>query len=415
MRKTRDPTSKRHPLRLLSGAAALLLLITAAACAQPSARSTQPTSSSAKGVPASRLARLGRCADITRWFWQVSDPTPQYFTSYMGDADLALIRRLGFQCVRLSIDPGLLYHKATPDTPDPATLGYVDAAVNRLNAHDLAVVVDLHDDPEKPLEEDPDYASGYATFWGVLARHFSGRNPEMVFLEALNEPVFKTRPAAWLPIQQHLLTVMRAAAPRLTLIGTGPIWSSVDGLLKVKPVADPNVVYSFHFYEPATFTHEGAEWWVDGLDRYMSGLPYPSRSSQCPAAVATFTNADVRASALAYCAGNWDSTKLNGLIARAAQWSKAQKVPIIAGEFGVYCKHAPTADRLQWFRDVRGAFQKYNIGWTLWGYDDCYGLGRQLDAQGHIVIDWGVVRALGLNADAQAGTAETARKGASEH
>lgn len=393
------PTRSLNLLGTLCVATALLLSTTA--CAPPSGHHTQPTTPSATGVPASRLARLARCADITRWFWEVSDPSPEYFTSYMGDGDLALIRSLGFTCVRLSIDPDLLYHKATPDMPDPVMLGYVDTAVNRLLAHDLAVIIDLHDDPQKPLEEDPDYARGFAIFWGVLARHFSNRNPEMVFLETLNEPVFQLRPQDWLPIQQHLLSVMRAAAPRLTLIATGPLWSSIDGLLLVKPVADPNVVYTFHFYEPATFTHEGAEWWVDGLDRYMTDLPYPSGGSSCSAAVETFTNADVRVSALTYCAGNWDAAKLDGLIARAAQWSKAKKVPIIAGEFGVYCGHAPPADRLRWFQDVHDAFQKYDIGWNLWGYDDCYGLGRHLNSQGRIVIDWGVAQTLGLNTNAQ--------------
>jgi endoglucanase len=285
--------------------------------------------------------------------------------------------------------------------PDPVMLGYVDAAVNRLIAHDLAVVVDMHDDPAKPLEQDPDYARGFATFWHQLARHFSQRNPEMMFLEVLNEPVFQDHPRQWLPIQQHLLAAMRAGAPRLTLIATGPLWSSVDGLLMVKPVADPNVVYSFHFYDPATFTHQGAEWWVNGLDRYMADLPYPSASSKCPAAVAKFTNTDVRASALTYCAGDWEAARLDSIIAQAAKWSKANGVPIIAGEFGAYCMHAAPADRLQWFKDVNAGFRKYGIGWTLWGYDDCYGLGRHIDAQGHIAIDWGVVRALGLNANAR--------------
>jgi endoglucanase len=390
------PTSRPHRLR----AAALALLLAVVACNRPGESATPPTRSSPGGVPASRLARLGRCVDITRWFWEGTDPTPAYFMTYLGDGDLELIHQLGFRCVRLSIEPSLLYQKATPRAIDPVMLGYIDAAVNRLNAHDLAVVVDIHDDPEKPLEEDPDYASGFAIFWQVLAHHFSRWNPEMVYLEVLDEPVFKLNPKKWLPIQQHLLSVMRAAAPQHTLIATGPLWSGIDGLLMLKPVADPNVVYTFHFYEPATFTHEGAEWWVDGLDRYMADLPYPSRSSRCATAVTTFTNADVRASAAVYCAGNWDTAKLTGLIARAAQWSKANRVPIIAGEFGVYCKHAPPADRLRWFKDVRAAFQKYGIGWTLWGYDDCYGLGRHLDAQGNIVIDWGVVRALGLAADA---------------
>lgn len=394
-----------HALRTLI----VLLLLTATACAQPLEPHTPQTSPSAYGVPAARLARLARCVDITRWFWEVGDVIPKnavepdatlaHFGSYLGDADLGLIHQLGFRCVRLSIEPTLLYHKATPQVPDAAMLGYVDGAVRRLLAHDLAVVVDLHDDhPEKPFEHDPDYASGYLQFWQALARHFSGWNVDMVFLEALNEPVFKDHPEHWSPIQERLLQVMRAGAPRLTLIAAGPLWSSVDGLVTVKPVADPNVVYSFHFYEPATFTHEGAEWWVDGLDRYLSNLPYPSGAPQCKNAVATFSNADVRASALAYCESNWNTAKIDTRIAHAAHWSKVNGVPIIAGEFGVYCRHVPPAARLHWFKDVRAAFARYGIGWTLWGYDDCYGLGRQLDAQGHIEIDWAVVQVLGLNA-----------------
>jgi hypothetical protein len=383
----------------------LVLLAATAACDASPASPPSRTAAGASvqgGVPAARLARLARCVDITRWFWDVGDAAPSealpaHFATYMSESDLELIHELGFRCVRLSIEPDLLYHKATPTVPDVVTLGYVDTAVKRLLAHDLAVIIDLHDDhPEKPFEHDPDYAAGFVTFWGVLARHFSGWNPGMVFFEALNEPVFSSNPRQWLPMQQHLLSVMRAAAPRQTLIATGPLWSSIDGLLLVKPVADPNVVYTFHFYEPMTFTREGAAWWADGLDRYMAGLPYPSGTPQCAAAVATLTNADVRAAAHAYCAANWNTAKLDALIARAAQWSKMHKVPIIAGEFGVYCKHAPPAARLRWFTDMRAALSRYGIGWTLWGYDDCYGLGRTLDAKGHIVIDWGVVRALGL-------------------
>jgi endoglucanase len=383
--------------------ALLILLIAISACALPPGQPTQLTRSSSKGVAASRLARLARCVDITRWFWAVNDTTPQHFTRYIGNDDLELIHQLGFRCVRLSIEPSLLYNKATPTLPDPIMLGYIDSAANRLLANDLAVIIDLHDDhPEKPLEHDPDYASGFVVFWRVLAHHFSQWNSEKVFLEVLNEPVFKQDPRQWLPVQRRLLSAMRAGAPRMTLIATGPLWSGVGGLRLIKPVADPNVVYTFHFYEPATFTHEGAKWWVDGLDRYMTNLPYPSTSIQCPAAVAKFINGDVRASALAYCASNWNAIKVEGLIAQAAQWSHRNHVPITAGEFGVYCEHAPPSDRLRWFKDVHAAFQKYNIGWDLWGYDDCYGLGRRIDAQGHIVIDWGVVRALGLDADSRA-------------
>jgi endoglucanase len=379
-------------------ALAALLLLTVVACAPPWAPSTRPPSA---GVPAPRLARLARCVDIAHWFWGVGDTTSDHFSTYMRNGDLELIHQLGFRCVRLSIDPNLIYHKATPGVPDSVMLGYVDSAVKRLLAHDLAVIIDLHDDPDKPLEQDLDYAQGFVTFWQVLAHHYSGWNATMIFLEVLNEPIFNYNPRQWLPIQRHLLAAMRAGAPKLTLIATGPLWSSVAGLLLVKPVADPNVIYTFHFYDPATFTHQGAEWWVEGLDRYMVGLPYPSTSTRCHATAATFANADVRAAALSYCAGHWNAAKLYGLIGEAARWSKRYGVPIMAGEFGAYCKHTLPTDRLRWFRTVRSALNKYGIGWNLWGYDDCYGLGWKTDAQGHISIDWGVVQALGLNAKAR--------------
>lgn len=392
------PHTSKH--RILH-AMAVLLLLSVAACTAPWQRTATSSQLPRAGVPASRLARLARCVDVTRWFWAVSDFTPLHFTSYLGNEDLELIHRLGFRCVRLSIDPDLIYHKATPSVPDPAMLRYVDGAVKRVQAHDLAVIIDLHDDPAKPLEQDPDYAKGFVTFWQVLAHHYSGWNADMLFLETLNEPVFEQHPHQWLPIQQRLISVMRASAPKLTLIATGPLWSSVAGLQLVRPVADRNVIYTFHFYDPATFTHQGAEWWVDGLDRYMARLPFPSTSSQCPARVKGFINADVRRAALRYCAEDWDAAKIDGLVAQAARWSHRYQVPIMAGEFGAYCRYAPTADRLRWFQTVASAFNQYGIGWNLWGYDDCYGLGRQMDAHGHLSIDWGVVQALGLNASAR--------------
>src|SRR5258706_5884630 len=110
----------------------------------------------------------------------------------------------------------------------------------------------------------------------------------------------------------------------------------------------------------------------------MANLPYPSGTRQCTAAVATFTNADVRASALAYCRANWNTAKVDGLIARAAQWSQTNRVPIMAGEFGGYCKHAPPADCPRWFCDVRTALQRPGVCLTLLRYGDSHGPWRSL-------------------------------------
>ena len=56
---------------------------------------------------------------------------------------------------------------------------------------------------------------------------------------------------------------------------TGADWGSVAGLLSFPPESDPNVIYSFHLYEPAELTALGA--YRPGLDAGFDGTPAVSR------------------------------------------------------------------------------------------------------------------------------------------
>jgi len=53
---------------------------------------------------------------------------------------------------------------------------------------------------------------------------------------------------------------------------------------------------------------------------------------------------------------------------------------------------APYADRLYWFSDVVATFERYGIGWSIWGYDDGFGLANAPDRR----MDWGILQSLGL-------------------
>ncbi len=68
---------------------------------------------------------------------------------------------------------------------------------------------------------------------------------------------------------------------------------------------------------------------------------------------------------------------------------------MLVGEFGVFCPVTPADSRLRWLQDAHTSFEKYGIGWALWGYDDCFGLGRELKG-GQITIDGDAASALGL-------------------
>src|SRR6185295_721088 len=68
-------------------------------------------------------------------------------------------------------------------------------------------------------------------------------------------------------------------APFLTLVATGACGSMIEGLERLSPqsFADANVLYTFHFYEPYVFSHQGAPWMTgEPMYRYLNDVPWPS-------------------------------------------------------------------------------------------------------------------------------------------
>ena len=350
------------------------------------------------GVSDARFARLARGINLSHWFAQspVGNYSREHLTTYNTERDLDLIARMGFSHVRLTLNP-----KAISDAPEgvpfnPERLALFDAAVAGFLARNVAVIVDLHpdDDFKTPLEKDDAAVERLVAFWRALAEHLAATDPERVFLEVMNEPVIADA-ARWNAVQKQVLAAMREVAPRHTLIATGPRWSSVEELEKIEPVADPNVVYNFHMYDPHNFTHQGATWGAD-FWRHFKDVPYPAD----PEAVETVLPAiaDERAKQIlrAYGEERWNADKIEALVARAVEWGGKHGVPLTCNEFGVYRKAAPPDARLRWIRDVRSALEKHAIGWAMWDYAG--GFGVVVEQGGRRVPDPATLDTLGLNA-----------------
>lgn len=314
----------------------------------------------------------------------------------MTDADFVALRTMGVTAVRLVLDPKFFYQLNDPATPNPNMIGYLDKAIDRLLSHGLAVVVDMHDQDKEAWEMNTQYVDGFEQFWGSIAKRYSTRDPEMLLLELLNEPVFEGNPEKWAKIQERIIATMRANAPAHTIIATGQGWGGIGGLFRLKPLADKNIIYSFHFYDPFAFTHQAATW--AGPDVMpLSDIPYPSSPKICKdkGVLTKITDGGALALATSYCNSSWDGKRIRRAISDATAWAFMNKVPIWLGEFGVYCKAAPSADRIQWMKDMADALEKEKVGWSLWGYDECFGMQRKL-ANGQITLDTAVVQALGL-------------------
>ena len=340
------------------------------------------------------------------------------------------LRIAGFDFVRLTVDPGVFMLLSGPSLRQ-ATDALL-AGIDSLQAAGLSVIVDMHPisrvhpDPAsayagvKALEggvEDPTarrFENTAAALAKVLDDHY-GRASQIAF-ELLNEPDLPCGAPSWRNQQAALLHAVRDSAPRLTLILTGSCWGGIDGLvaLEAADYPDSNTIYSFHFYDPYRFTHQGTK--TDDINRYTSGLPYPtsehrlgsienSVSSRLPP-----QSSDTR-KAIAfmkdkYLSDVWDFARVDAQMERVAAWARDNNVlpsRILMGEFGVNADRngvpgAHAEDRMRWLTDVRRAAEARGFRWAMWLYRGNNKGGDEFDLviDGKKKLDQNALSALGL-------------------
>jgi Cellulase (glycosyl hydrolase family 5) len=181
-----------------------------------------------------RLSRLRIGANLERWFPIARDNNARR----LGRSWWRDFRAVGFDHVRMFIPKGsggselLQMH-----------LQAIDDAV----AAGLPVLFGLNDILQQDTPEARDWDRLTAR-----ARFFARRtDPEMVVLAPLNEPAFETT-AAWVPVRDKMLSIVRAAAPRHLLMWGGREWNSLDSLLEMPLPADPWTIAEVHDYGGGT-------------------------------------------------------------------------------------------------------------------------------------------------------------------
>ncbi|MFN4202271.1 MAG: glycoside hydrolase family 5 protein [Tabrizicola sp.] len=337
---------------------------------------------------------------------------------HVSDARLAQLRAEGFDFVRMPVDPEPMLLLDPGPTRD-AMIAEIVARVRQLHAAGLTVIVDLHTIPRSEsggidrIVGNPGTWVFYLDLVDAVGRALTdaGLDPARTLFEPINEPtndcaaIWEGKgPAAWPAMLAEMHAVARAAAPDLTLVLSGACWGGVEGLQALDPaaIADENVIWSFHSYQPYTFTHQGAEWSNDPV-AFLSDLPYPpsrlkagdvgpladaavSRASTAwPWFARTFTREDYVAALEAY--RNQPDDFGVQEIRRAAEWAKAHGIPasrLLMGEFGTIGGEDSTArvrieDRWQLLADKRSAAEAAGIAWSVWSWISDFGIATGPD------------------------------------
>jgi hypothetical protein len=344
-----------------------------------------------------RAQHLKRGINASMWFAQsASDYTAARTNRFTDAQDIALMARLGFDNVRLSIDAAPLeQYPLGSDGLNADFLARLDRTVDTMLADGLAVQIDLHPEEnfKQRLRAGDEGVERLTMLWRRLAAHYATRDPERVFFEILNEPEVSDL-YRWAGIQARVAAAIREVAPKNTIIATGPNYSGIADLLTLHPLGDGNVIYNFHFYNPHEFTHQGAGWGVAWWSS-THGIPYPASESSMRELVKEVPDAADRFQLENYWLDRWDGHRIQLTIDEAADWGRENHVPLICNEFGVFREHSDPVSRANWIHDVRTALEADGIGWTMWDYRGSFGVVFKEDGQ-PARVDGAVVGALGL-------------------
>jgi hypothetical protein len=367
---------------------------------------------------------IKRGINLDQWVtWPMEDkwhdeaallPFPEW-KRFVGPDKLAALKADGFDFVRMPIDPAP-FLSAKAEAFHERLFAEVHDAVRIVNAAGLNVIVDLHlierdDNPANGMSgvlASPETFERYLQLVSRMGKTVANEDPSRVALELMNEPGTVCDEAGnrdWRERLGKLHAAARTAAPKLTLILTGGCAGNAEGLVALDPsdIADDNILWTFHSYQPFLLTHQGAMWAGDFI-RYVTGLTYPLGASAAQARDAIRQRIETeaplmrRAGMLAYLdeqLADLDTRKkLDAVIQRpfdeVAEWARQHNIApaqILLGEFGMIRQEyqnpfvMPAASRAAYASDMIAAAEKHGFSWAIWGYGGAFGVVESFEGQ----------------------------------
>jgi uncharacterized protein (TIGR03437 family) len=334
------------------------------------------------GVPASRYNHFTKGVNLYSWFncfdgegVACSSTNLPYVP--IAVSDMANIASLGFNSVRLCVDPLWLLPDALGPAPPSVELVNLDNAIDNLISHNLGVDLVMMNEGyfANLMLTSPARVQQLVNLWQTLAQRYANRNPDMLMFEIMNEPPDSFSPSFWDGIERQAIQAIRPAAPQNTIIATSVGGSDPDNLISQTPILpDPNVIYVFHEYSPSIVTHQ-----CSGQFMTLKGVPYPTYLGSLQTILAGITDPNVIQLTTDEFNENWYSGRFQRLMRTIAAWAKSNGVLVLMNELGINrpagegglapgCMNPTDADRGRYITDARTAAEANGIGWSFSDY-----------------------------------------------
>jgi hypothetical protein len=216
----------------------------------------------------------------------------------------------------------------------PADLAYADQVVAMGEKLGFYVVLTLSPQPagdKAKYWSDAGLQESIRDNWAQLSAHYRGR-VGIAGYDLINEPVpnvWYDKQGAWRGFSSSLIEAIRKNDPEHVIVVEPNDWGHVQGMKDWTPLPYPNLVYSFHFYEPYKLTHQG-------LYENREVITYPNVS--------------------------WDKERLSKMLEPARIFSAKYKVPLLVGEFSIV-RWAPGNSVHDYLHDAIDLFEKEGWPW----------------------------------------------------
>ncbi len=336
-----------------------------------------------------------RGVNLTGWF-QTSGTKQIQFTKYT-KKDFENIKSLGCDVIRLPINLFYMTDGKPDYTIDPLFYDFLDQAIDWAEALNIYLMLDNHTSDDL-ASKNPDLETILAKVWKQMAGRYKNRSGYLLY-EIMNEPNGITT-ALWGKIQQTAIDAIRSMDAKHTIVVGPSGFNTYNELSQLPYYTDTNLLYTFHFYDPFLFTHQGATWVTPSMAP-LANVPFPYGAGQMPALPAELIGSWINSAYNNY-QQDGNVAKIKQLIDVAFTFKNNRKVPVFCGEFGVYMKNSNDAFRVSWYNEVRKYLEEKAIPWTIWDYQGGFGLFQNgTDALFDYNLNIPMVKALGLNAPAQ--------------
>lgn len=285
---------------------------------------------------------------------------------YVTEETFKLLKSWGVNCLRIPMAADSSYDWVTETIPedDPIApyrhnLEALKVALHLAEKYDMWIIPSGDNVVGRQIDimyngsDGTGYNETLKQLWLYIAENY-GSHPNLLGYDLLNEPNTSNDIAYYMDTVLPMLVDTIRSVDKNTYIIVEPASFALPGYFAgLKPIDDPKTVYSFHFYYPHQYTHQG-------IGEYSEELTYPGMIANFPTDSPTL----------------WNKAKIKESVQAVVDFQRKYNARIWIGEFGVVRWAGNPA---QWIRDTISIWEEYGWDWCYHSYGGYNGFNQTFD------------------------------------